>query len=206
MQRRGAFVSFEGGEGTGKSTQFILLGEYLTRIGKKVISVREPGGTSVSEALRDFIMANRNMENLTELLLYMASRAELFIKVVRPGLYSSDFVLADRCCDSTVAYQGYARNIPLKTVYNAIQIAVGTIQPDVTYLLDIAPEEGLKRSSQVETNRFEEEEISFHQKVREGFLAIARDNPSRIRIISADKSKEEVFQEVLFDLKARKLI
>ena len=89
MQKKGTFVSFEGGEGTGKSTQFALLGEYLTLIGRKVISIREPGGTPVSEALREFIMDNREMVALTELLLYMASRAELFIKVVQPGLYLS---------------------------------------------------------------------------------------------------------------------
>jgi len=206
MQKKGTFVSFEGGEGTGKSTQFALLGEYLTLIGRKVISIREPGGTPVSEALREFIMDNREMVALTELLLYMASRAELFIKVVQPGLYSHDFVLADRGSDSTLAYQGYARGIPLETVNSAIQIATSGLVPDVTYLLDISPEIGLKRSSQVETNRFEEEKISFHQKVREGFLAIAKDNPSRISIISAEKPKEEIFQEILFDLITRKLV
>ncbi len=174
--KRGIFITFEGTEGSGKSTLISHLRQGLEKAGKKVVSTREPGGNPVSEKIRETVL-NFPMNAWTELLLYEAARSENLAQFVLPALSEGKIVLCDRFTDSSLAYQGYARGLPWKKVTLLNELATQGLIPDLTVFLDIDPEVGLRRAQ--DGNRFEEEGVKFQEKVRRGFLRARRENPKR---------------------------
>ncbi|HLP78935.1 MAG TPA: dTMP kinase [Candidatus Paceibacterota bacterium] len=212
----GLFITFEGTEGCGKSTQISLLAEKLRSLGRIVHTLREPGGTAIGEEIRHTLKhssSNHGMTSEAELLLMNASRAQLVREVIRPALAASEVVLCDRFYDSTVAYQGYGRHLDLKMVQAIIDVAVGVTRPDLTLLLQIpqAVSEERQRSRQAQQaatrDRFEEADRSFFQRVAEGYEIIAKAEPQRIKAIDATGTVEAVsaaiWQQVDASLKAR---
>ncbi|MBE0416975.1 MAG: dTMP kinase [Coriobacteriia bacterium] len=193
------FITVEGCEGTGKSTQVALLAEALRETGLVVTEVREPGGTPVSEVVRT-VLLNREHDGLdprAELLLYEASRAELVSRVIRPALAAGGAVICDRFFDSTTAYQGYGRELPLDQVVRLNQFAASGLVPDLTIVLDLDPAEGLTRATGSGVDRLEAEHLTFHERVREGFLKIAADDPDRVVVVPATGSPAQVAERVL---------
>jgi dTMP kinase len=174
------FIVFEGPEGVGKSTQVALLGERLRREGVAVTVTREPGGTQTGDAIRELVLhADVAIDPLVEFLLYSASRAQHVREVIRPALERGEVVLSDRFAGASVAYQGYGRGLDLDFVGDLNRRATDGLRPDLTVLLDLDPAEGLRRvAGRGAEDRLEREDLSFHQRVREGFLAQARNDPS----------------------------
>lgn len=203
----GFFITFEGIEGSGKSSVSDFLYKYLSEIGFEVIRVREPGGTFVGEKVREILLNPEiKLSPWTEVFLFLASRKELTEKIILPALKKGKIVISDRYYDSTIAYQCFGRGLPYRKVIRMIKIATNELKPNLTFLLDIPPEVGLKRASKnSKPDRFEREKIEFHKKVREGFLKIAKRAPGRIKIIDATKSFEEVCAEVK-EITIKKLI
>ena len=195
---RGVFITLEGGEGTGKSTQLRMLAEELDSAGFSVLVLREPGGTEVGEVVRKVLLdpVNDGLDARSELLLYEASRAQLVAKVIGPALASGRVVLCDRFYDSTTAYQGYGRELGLDDVRQLNEFATGGLTPDLTIVLDLDPAEGLTRATYAGTDRLEAEEAEFHVRVRKGFLAIAAEEPERVVVIDASVDVETVALEV----------
>jgi dTMP kinase len=201
-----SFITFEGGDGTGKSTQVKLLESYLVAQGKSCLVTREPGGTSLGELLRQIVLeaGTRSISLPTELFLYLADRAHHVHEVVAPGIAQGKIVLSDRHSDSTVAYQGYGRGIDTQLLLRLNEIASGGLKPDLTFLLDCPVAVGLSRTVQrksrraeVKTNdRFENEKSEFHEKVRQGFLRLARAEPARFYIIDASRCEQQVFAAI----------
>lgn len=191
---RGLFITFEGGEGTGKSTQIRLLDQRLRAAGLTVRTVREPGDTAVGEAVRRLLLdgSGAGMDPLAELLLFEASRAQLMREVICPSLERDEIVLCDRFTDSTMAYQGWGRGIAEEVIGRLNEIATGGRVPDRTLVLDIALDQGMARATQGGADRIEAEDADFHRRVREGFLAIARLEPSRVRVVDAAGTIEQV--------------
>lgn len=198
---KGLFITFEGTEGSGKSTQITLLAKRLEQQGRKIHVTREPGGTPLGEEIRHLIKhgaASNEMAAMTELMLVNASRTQLVHEVVHPALMQNQVVLCDRFYDSTVAYQGYGRQLPLDMVRQAITLAVGTIQPHLTVLLQVplaTSEERQRRRKAGEASprdRIEEEDRAFFQRVEKGFLAIAAAEPDRVKKVDGTKPPEEV--------------
>ena len=198
MNAPGAFVTFEGGEGSGKSTQIRLLAEKLEAAGLTVRTLREPGGTVVGEAIRRILLdpAHAEMGVSAEILLYEASRAQLVDQVIRPALEAGEVVLCDRFYDSTTAYQGYARGVDLARIAALNHAATGGLEPDRTLVLDIDPALGIARATAETTDRLESEDLAFHKRVRDGFLAIAVAEPARVRIVDASGTAEKVADRV----------
>lgn len=198
---RGCFITFEGGEGVGKSTQIQALARQMEMQDIPVKVVREPGGSRVGEAIREVLLSPENdeMSATTELFLYEAARAQVVSEIIRPALEQGITVLCDRYFDSTTAYQGYGRGIDLATIDQLNNAAVGGLIPDRTIVLDADPQEGLRRATKngVDADRLEQEELAFHQRVREGFLALAQKEPQRVRIISSNQGITDVFLDVL---------
>ena len=193
---RGLFITIEGPDGSGKSTQIEYIREYLNAHGFESIFTREPGGTPVSEKIRAIILDKNNSEiaPMTEALLYAASRAQHVAQLIGPALERGKIVVCDRFLDSSIVYQAYARG--LGKCVNAInQYAIGEYTPDITFLLRLSAEEGMSRLSG-HKDRLESEDISFHRKVAEGYDALQRTFPERIVAIDATKSKEEVRDEI----------
>lgn len=191
---RGVFISFEGIEGSGKSTQARLLAEQLATEGYRVCLTREPGGTLLGDRIRDLVLdpAHTMMCEMTELLLYNASRAQHLREKILPELDRGSVVITDRFTDSTVAYQGYGRGLDLGMISAMDKIATGGFRPHLTILLDMEVSEGLQRNRDArKLDRFELEDLAFHQKVREGFLDIARKDSERFVIINATASVDE---------------
>lgn len=192
----GRLITFEGGEGAGKTTQAEMLRAALSARGFAVSTVREPGGEPVSEAIRSVLLdATHPVEARTELLLFVASRAQLVERVIRPKLDHGEIVLCDRYGDSSVVYQGWARGQDLDTIRRLNSYATGGLEPDLTILLDIDPESGLGRQSS--RNRMEAEPLQFHRTVRRGFLAEAALHPGRYRVIDAIGEQAAIHGEVL---------
>lgn len=193
------FITLEGPEGSGKSTQLTLLARFLEKEGFSVVATREPGGTSIGDQIRTCLhdVNNTEMEPATEFLLYSASRAQLVREVIEPSLAENKVVLCDRYADSTIAYQGYGRGLDLDAVMAITQFATGGLQPELTFLLDIDVEEGLGRriSGDEEMNRLDLEEIAFHKRVRDGYHQLAADH-DRWVIIDAGRSAVEVQSEL----------
>ncbi len=193
VTNKGLFITFEGPEGAGKSTQVKLIYDFLVKSGHPCVLTREPGGTPTAEILRAIVKRNDLEEKLcdkSELLLMAASRAQHVEKLIRPSLESGKIVICDRFSDSTVAYQGFARGQNIPTLKEIINYATGGLEPDLTILLDISQENSFSRvSSRNEQceggDRFEAEKHDFHKKVRDGFLKLAEENPSRIKLIDA---------------------
>jgi len=200
---RGVFVTFEGGEGSGKSSHMAWLVEQLRRAGRQVLAVREPGSLPISEAIRVILLNPKNSEMapLTELLLYEAARAQLVTETIRPALDAGQVVLCDRFFDSTTAYQGYGRGLDLDQVAALNQAATGGLAPDRTLILEVPIELGLQRASAgLEPDRLEQEDYSFHARVHEGFCAIAAGEPERVRLIDTSGSKETTRESIVRQL------
>ena len=194
------FITFEGGEGAGKSTAIKRIVEKLTSEGYEIVLTREPGGTPIAEEIRNVILDKKNtaMDPRTEALLYAASRRQHLVEKVIPALKEGKLVLCDRFLDSSLAYQGGARGIGIDTVYNMNLFATEGMLPDLTILFDIKPEEGLARiaaNSQREVNRLDVEKLAFHNKVRDSFHELAKKFPERFVIVDASKTPDEVFED-----------
>lgn len=195
--KKGLFITFEGAEGSGKSTQIKKAAAYLKRRGRCVLLLREPGGTRVSEAVRAIIL-NRDYAEMapeTELLLYLAARAQIVREKILPALKKGTVVICDRFEDSTLAYQGYGRGLSVKAIVQASRLfARCELQPNLTILLDIDPKEGMKRGGR--HDRMERQSDLFHRRVRRGFLSLARQNKKRFRVIDARQSIKIVASEI----------
>lgn len=197
---KGRLITFEGVEGCGKSTQIRRLANSLSKAGHTVLAVREPGGTDISEAIRNLLLdpANNAMAPVTELLLYEAARAQLVGERIRPALERGEIVLCDRFYDSTTAYQGAARRLADDFDLDALHaIATGGIVPDLTVLIDLPADDGLARARQTgRGDRMERESLEFHDRVREAFLQLAQDNPDRIRIVDGTASIDAIANDI----------
>jgi dTMP kinase len=200
------FITFEGVEGSGKTTQIQRLKRYLTQKGVPCKVTREPGGCSIGDRIRKILLNpdHREMTPATELLLYEAARAQHVIEVVKPFIEKREgVVLCDRFSDATLAYQGYGRRLDLKWIQRLNHLSSQGIRPDVTFLLDCPSDVGLKRAiqrnrtlRQEKEERFEREEIQFHRRVRKGYLAIARKEPRRVKVINTRQGEEKVFEKI----------
>lgn len=195
---KGIFISFEGPDGSGKSTQIKLFAEYLKEHGYSVLMTREPGGTEISEKIRNIILDpdNAEMDGMTEALLYAASRAQHVSQLIKPALDMGKVVLTDRFMDSSIAYQAYGRDLGDKIrIIN--EYAVDGIQPNLTFFLDISPEEGLKRAGKRHgLDRLEQESIDFHKKVYEGYLELSKIYKNRYVVIDASRSIESIAEDI----------
>ncbi|HGJ65237.1 TPA: dTMP kinase [bacterium] len=200
MSKRGVFISLEGIEGCGKSTQAKMLYEYLLQTGNCVILTREPGGTFIAEKIRDLLLDPKNdkITSTTELLLYLASRAQHVEQIIIPALNKGKIVICERFNDATYAYQGFARGFDLNLLMNLAKIATGGLEPDLTILLDMEVEEGLIRAekSKNHRDRLESEHLDFHNKVRNGYISIAKNNPDRIKVIDANGTVDEIHSRI----------
>ena len=196
MADRGIFITFEGVEGAGKTTQVQRL---ATALGSDVVLTREPGGTPVSERIREVFMTSDRITTMTELLLIAAARAQHVDERIRPALAANQIVICDRFIDATVAYQGYRGGIDLEIIHQLNHIATGGLIPDITFMLDLPPEMGLQRQQQNETDRdrLDKEPLEFHRRVREGYLAVAKAEPHRVKLIDATQSPDAVHSEIL---------
>jgi len=195
---KGLFISFEGTDGSGKSTQFRLFEEFLIKEGYDTVCTREPGGTPISEKIRNIILdpANSDMDDMTEALLFAASRAQLVSQFIKPQVEAGKLVLCDRFMDSSIAYQGYARGLG-DCVRMINEYAVQGLQPDITFLLDLPPEKGRERNiSAGKTDRMEKQAMEFHNKVYEGYKALAKIYKDRFIVIDASASIEEVAEQI----------
>ena len=194
------FVTFEGIEGSGKSTHLRLLAGALRTAGHPVVETREPGGTPLGQALRELLLTPSDTppEPLAELLLYCADRAQHVAQVIRPALAAGQIVLCDRFSDSTLAYQGYARGLDLATVRALDASARAGLEPDLTFLLDCPPDAGLSRARarSGSSDRFEQETLAFHEAVRRGFHALAAAAPARYRIIDTAPPAAQVGERI----------
>ncbi len=199
------FITFEGVEGSGKTTQIERLKKYLIRKGIPCRVTREPGGSSIGEEIRKILLNpdHREMSPLSELLLYEASRAQHVREVVKPLLKKEMVVLCDRFSDASTAYQGYGRRVDLKWVERLNRLSSDGIKPDLTFLLDCPSAVGLKRAlrrnqllKKEKEERFEREEIQFHRRVRKGYLSIAEKEPDRVKVIDTRGGEEKVFQKI----------
>ena len=199
------FITFEGGEGSGKTTQIQRLKKYFIRKGILCKVTREPGGCPIGEKIRKILLNpdHREMVPATELLLYEAARAQHVKEVIKPFLKKGGVILCDRFSDATFAYQGYGRRIDLKWIERLNRFSSRGIRPDVSFLLDCPSDVGLKRAlqrnqtlKQEKEERFEKEEIQFHRRVRKGYLAIAKEEPHRVKIIDTREGEDEVFEKI----------
>jgi dTMP kinase len=190
------FITFEGGEGSGKSSQAKLLYRRLSKLNIPVILTHEPGGTPSGERVARLLKWARSTDisPLSELMLFNASRAQLVREVIKPALNSEKVVICDRYSDSTTAYQSYGRGLDLKVVKNTNTTATQGLSPDLTILMDIDIEEGLSRKKGEKHDRFEQEDLTFHHRVRDGYLKMAADEPERWLVIDASQSKEKIKQ------------
>ncbi len=202
------FISIEGPEGSGKSSAIKIVYERLIKDGYSIVQTREPGGTSISEQIRNIILDkdNTEMDSRCEALLYAASRRQHLVQKIWPALKKGYLVFCDRYLDSSLAYQGIARGIGLEEVLNINLFATENTFPDLTLLFDIEPEIGLKRiasNADREVNRLDLEKLEFHKKVRSGYLLLAKKYPERIKIIDASQSLEVVAEETYRIIKGK---
>ncbi len=189
--KKGLFITFEGGEGSGKSLQARTLYRHLETLVIPVMLIHEPGSTALGEKLSRLLKWGHSNEisPLSELMLFNASRAQLVQEVIQPALSKGKIVICDRFADSTSAYQGYGRGLDLDIIERINRTATGGLKPDVTFLLDIPIKDGLARKSMRETNRFEREEMVFHERVRKGYRKLAQAEPRRFTVINARLEK-----------------
>ncbi len=203
------FISFEGIEGTGKTTQVRLVGDHLQRQGYDVIATVEPGGTAIGEKIREILLdvSFRKMTSLTELLLYNAARAQHLEEVILPALREKKIVLTDRFSDSTIAYQGYGRGIDMDTIVEMDRIASKGVKPGLTILFDLDVREGLNRNLGInKVDRLESEDIVFHEKVRKGFMELSEREPERFKIVDASMPLPDVTEAILGTIRKRFII
>ncbi|MFH2045174.1 MAG: dTMP kinase [Pseudomonadota bacterium] len=201
------FITFEGIEGSGKTTQIRHVMEFLENSGKACVMTREPGGTITGQKIRSILLDpdNNGMDHSTELLLYLADRAEHANKIIKPALSAGKTVLCDRYYDATKAYQGYARGLDMDLLDKLHKLIIHDLKPDITILLDLDPKTGLSRAwkqinagerTEFET-RFEKETLDFHDKVRKGYLELARIEPKRFIIVDATKDENQVKKDII---------
>jgi len=201
------FITFEGIEGSGKTTQLRHVADFLKKRGHDCVITREPGGTRIGEKIRAILLdpASKGMDPLTELLLYTADRVQHVKELLEPSLAIGKTVLCDRYFDATVVYQGYARGLDIELIKRLHRLLSAGLRPDITFLLDLPAEAGLSRAwAQIDNGnrtgketRFEKEALSFHEKVRAGYLALARKEPERFRIIDAGRNAADVQKDIL---------
>ena len=197
---KGIFITIEGTDGGGKSTQIERLVKYFESIGRQTVVTREPGGTSIGEKLRNILLdpENSEMTDLTEALLYAASRAQHIEEKIIPAVRAGKVVICDRFLDSSIVYQGYARGLDIEMIKTINSFAVDKIKPDLTLFFDIRPEIGILRKKNMhDLDRLEMEKLDFHNRVYEGYKAILKENPERIKRIDAERTVEEVYDEVI---------
>ncbi len=209
----GIFITFEGGEGSGKSTQIRLLSQALIQMGKNVLTTREPGGSPGAEEIRQLLVqgATDRWDDVTETLLFFAARRDHLIKKILPAIQAGQVVLSDRFADSTMAYQGYGygdnpyqQNL-IKSLYKQV---IGDFEPELTVLLDIPVEEGLKRSRRTDNTelRFENKEITFHERLRAAYLTLAKQNPERFFIVDATQTPDTIHQQIMQEIVRRNIL
>lgn len=209
---RGKFITFEGIDGCGKTTQLRMLEEYLAGTGRPFVATRQPGGTTLGRLIRAALLdpAHGHVEPLAELLLYAADRAQHVRELVLPSLEAGSIVLSDRYADATVAYQGYGRGFDLKLIAELNELATGGLKPDLTLLFDLDVTTGLSRvnrrgdevSAEAQADRLDREPSEFHERVRRGYLEMAAREPERFRIIPADGSIDEIHKRVITAVQA----
>ena len=213
---KGFLITFEGGEGCGKSTQIKLFTEFLKKNKFRFVVSREPGGTPVCEEIRKVLLSSKSeITSKAEFLLFSSARAQHVAEVVKPSLEQGKVVILDRFYDSSFAYQGYAGNLEVKEIEEITKFAIDGCVPDLTIIFDISYEDGIKRKNadvNLKTlDRIESKGERYHNKVRAGYLQIAHDNPDRVVVLDATKTKEEIFEEVQdiflerFNLKIQKI-
>lgn len=206
MENRGKFITFEGCDGCGKSTQLRLLSEYLEKNGVPHIFTREPGGGKISEAIREILLNGKNSEmtDACEALLYAAARVQHLSDRVEPALNEGKLVVCDRYVDSSLAYQAYARGLGTDFIGKINAYALEHYLPDVTVFIDLTPEAAFKRKHGADENdRLEQAGIAFHRRVYEGYKAIAAENPERVVCVDGNQTPDEIFTEVIRILKER---
>lgn len=202
--KKGIFITIEGPDGAGKSTQIPYIKKLLEDKGYDVLLTREPGGTIIGEKIRDLLLDknHKEMSFTAEALLYAASRAQHVTQVIAPALEEGKAVICDRFVDSSIVYQGKGRGLGIKAVEEINRFATSNLEPDLTILLDINPEEGLNRvRSQKQADRIEEEKLDFHKRVYEGYIELLNIYPERIKMINGNKPIEEVSKEIENQLK-----
>ncbi len=198
----GKLISFEGSEGSGKSTQLIRLAAHLQNLKREVITVREPGGTEIGEQIRNIIVHNSRGDEMcpeTELLLFTAARAQLVREIIAPALIAGKIVLSDRFLDSSTVYQGIGRNLALDPVNQINRFAVGNVMPDLTVVIDVPSEVGLARIRQRATDlpdRMERENLDFYKKVREGYLVLAKGLPERFVVVDGTLNESALEKKI----------
>ena len=192
------FITVEGMDGSGKTTQFKLIEEYLVSRGRDVVAVRDPGGTRIGERIRNIILDPdlHEMDYITELMLCASSRAQLVRQIIKPALSDGKTVLCDRFIDSNIAYQGYGRDIGVDEIIRVNNLISENFNPDITFFFNLSPGEAVKRRKNQACDRMENEDMAFHEKVYAGYLKLAYDNPERIVNIDCTKDIESVFKDV----------
>lgn len=195
--KKGLFITFEGADGCGKTTQMDLLAEYLKNNGKEVLLTREPGGKGLGEKVREILLNyNGDVSDRCESFLFLADRAQNIDIIVNPAVEEGKIVLCDRHIDSTVAYQGYGRGLDIERINMLNNLATNGHKPDLTFVFDIDVETSMKRVGK-EKDRMESAGIDFHNRVRKGYLELAKQEPKRIKVLDATKSIEEIHNEVI---------
>lgn len=205
----GKLISFEGSEGSGKSTQIARLAAHLQKTHREVLSTREPGGTEIGEQIRNIIVHNSKGDEMsaeTELLLFTAARAQLVREIIAPALARGAIVLCDRFLDSSTVYQGIGRNLAMDPVNQINRFAVGTVMPDVTIVLDVPTKVSLSRLKQRASDlpdRMERENVDFYEKVRTGYLLLAKGMPERFIVVDGTKSEDVIAKKIWTEVQAR---
>lgn len=205
---KGLFITLEGGEGAGKTTQCRRIAAYFEAQGREVILTREPGGTPEAEKIRNLLVQRDGGDwtPMAECLMFFAARQMHTETLIKPAIAAGKIVVCDRFTDSTIAYQGYGHGFDLSVIHGVAQLALSGFAPDITFLLDIPVEEGVRRSMLQKNkaaglenteDRFEKMDLSFHERLRQGFLTIAREEPARVRVIDAARDPESVTQDIL---------
>lgn len=211
MAQRGLFITLEGGEGTGKTTQIKRLAESLRAMGREVVTTREPGGTPEAEQIRHLIVHREggNWTPVAECLLLFAGRQMHVETLIKPAMARGAIVISDRFADSTRAYQGYGHGLDLKVIEDMNKLALGDFKPDLTFILDIPVQEGLARAGHRLSaedsgeDRFEKLDITFHERMRQGYLAIAKNEPQRCAVIDAARDMDMIADELLAQVKGK---
>jgi dTMP kinase len=197
--RMNKFITFEGIEGSGKSTQVKLLHQYFLEQKIPAILTREPGGSKVAEEIRSLLVNGEvdKMDGVCEVLLNFAARRDDLEKLIKPALAKGESVICDRFFDSTIAYQSFGQNVDLKIIQTIQNAAIGGFKPNITFLIDVAVDVAFERiKNRADNNRYEKMDKSFHQKVRQGFLEIARNNPERVVLIDGSQSEQKIHQAI----------
>ena len=194
----GSLITFEGIDGSGKSTQIQMLEHEFNKLGVEYKTFREPGGTELSEKIRAILLDKENIELIStaESLLFAAARAQLTAEQIKPAIEKGEFVICDRFTDSTIAYQGYGRGLDIKQLEEINYIATAGLTPDITFILDISPEAAAVRMEAEASDRMEETGVDFFRRIRGGYRQIKEQNPNRYRLINGEQSPENVFKEI----------